>query len=140
LETSPPIPSSLAPIKYLGAQLEHEGITYQLWMQRGEWHLYRGKAPSVGSFNHFLIIKADRPESTGDYQLPNPQAGVNVCGPFYANLWVARDKLVKLAQGETRSMSYRPRSQNRETQTRTGNLLAIGRLSLDDVFNALDGR
>jgi hypothetical protein len=52
----------------------------------------------------FIIIKADRkpgPIKNGIfYRLKKAREDVNLCGPFFANLWVARDKFMKLARGE----------------------------------------
>jgi hypothetical protein len=38
------------------------------------------------------------------YRLLKAHGDVNVCSPFFANCWVARDKFMKLAKGETCSM------------------------------------
>jgi hypothetical protein len=103
--------------------VQHAGHNYELWLQRNEWFLYRGQSNGT-SFRFFLIIKADRlpgpdksvepgPDKNGDcYCLKKAREDVNVCGPFFANCWVARDKFVKLVKGESRSMTYRRQNRN----------------------------
>jgi hypothetical protein len=139
------------PIECLGPELQHDSHNYTLWLQRNEWFLYRGQ-PNGTSFRFFLIIKADRlpdpdksagsgPDKNGDcYCLRRPKEDVNVCA-FFANQWVSRDKFMKLAKGETKSMTYRRQNRNQYQDRRVQpNLPALQQLSLADVFRALEGR
>jgi len=132
------------PIDRLGPNLQHAGHDYELWLQRDHWFLYRGE-PNGTSFRFFVIIRADlepRPaKSEIQYRLKKAIENVNVCGPFFCNQWVARDKFLKLSRGETSSMKYR--SQNRqqhEDKKIPVDLPALERLSLADVFNVLEGK
>jgi hypothetical protein len=71
----------------------------------------------------------------------NPREGVNVC-TGYGHSAVAHDKLLKLARGITRSMHYNPRSEKTKTEracTLQSTFAALSRLTLDEVFDALDG-
>jgi hypothetical protein len=142
----------MEPVNPLGAVLRHAGQAYELWLQRNEWFLYRGQANGT-SFRYFIIIRADglpAPDKLGKpgpdkteacYSLKKAQEDVNVCGPFFANCWVARDKFLKLARGETRSMTYRRQNRNQYQDRRIQvDLVALTRLSLADVFSALEGR
>jgi hypothetical protein len=141
----------MEPLDPLGPALRHDGHDYELWLQRDEWHLYRGQ-PNKTSFRFFLIIKADRrlspdetgkpgPDKNGDcYCLKKAHEDVNVCA-FFANQWVARDKFLKLARGETKSMTYRRQNRNQFQDRRVQlNLPALKDLTLGDVFKALEGR
>jgi len=109
------------PIDRLGPNLQHAGHDYELWLQRVHWFLYRGE-PNGTSFRFFVIIRADREprpaKSEIQYRLKKANENVNVCGPFFCNQWVARDKFLKLSRGETSSMKYR--SQDRQQQVRLG--------------------
>jgi hypothetical protein len=134
----------MEPVDPLGAVLHHAGHQYELWLRRDEWHLYRGQANGT-SFRFFIIIKADRkPGPNGiepSYWLKKAPEDVNVCGPFFANVWVARDKFLKLTRGQTRSITHRAQNrhqyQDRKVQV---DLPALQRLSLADVFRVLEGR
>jgi hypothetical protein len=54
-----------------------------------------------------------------------------VCGPFFANVWVARDKFLKLVKGETRSMTYRAQNRHQYQDRRVQvDLPALQHLSL----------
>ena len=133
----------MEPVKPLGPELGHAGHRYELWLRRDEWHLYRGE-PNGTTFRFFIIIKADRlpgPDKNGErYWLRSSAEDVKVCGPFFANVWVARDKFLKLVKGETRSMTYRRQNRNQYQDRRVQvDLPALGHLSLTDVFKALEG-
>jgi hypothetical protein len=133
----------MEPINPLGPELRHAGQEYELWLRRSAWHLYRGE-PNGTSFRFFIIIKAEHKPGSGIledcYYLRRPRENVNTCGPIFCNLWVARDKFLKLAKGETRSMTYRRRNRNQYQDTRVQvDLGALERLSLADVFKALEG-
>jgi hypothetical protein len=98
-----------------GARLEYAGQEFELWIQRDRWFLYRSGFNGT-SFRNFIIIKADRKprlEENGQwYGLQEPRPGVNLC-EFYANQWVAREKLIKLARGESQVMTYRAQDRAR---------------------------
>ena len=133
----------MEPLISLGPELRHAGHQYELWLRRNEWHLYRGE-PNGTTFRFFIIIKADGlpgPEKSGDYYwLGRPCEDVNVCGPIFCNVWVARDKFLKLVKGETRSMTYRRQNRNQYQDKRVQvDLPALQQLSLADVFRALEG-
>jgi hypothetical protein len=134
----------MEPLDPLGPALRHASHAYELWLQRDEWHLYRGE-PNGTSFRFFIIIKADRKpgstETEATWWLMGIREEVNVCGSFFANVWVARNKFVKLVKGETRSMTYRAQNRHQYQDRRVRvDLPALKRLSLDDVFRALEGR
>ena len=134
----------MEPIDCLGTELRHAGHDYELWLRREEWHLYRGEANGT-SFRFFIIIKADLLPGLGriesSYYLRNPSEDVNVCGPIFCNVWVARDKFLKLVRGETKSMTYRRQNRNQYQDRRVRvDLPALQRLNLDDVFRVLEGR
>ena len=134
----------MEPLDPLGPILQHAGHQYELWLRRDEWHLYRGQ-PNGTSFRFFIIIRADRlpgPNKSGDcYCLKRAREDVKVCGPFFANLWVARDKFVKLVNGETRSMTYRRQNRHEFQDRRVRvNLPTLKDLTLGDMFRALEGR
>jgi hypothetical protein len=148
------LPKSLVPMEPvdpLGAVLHHASHNYDLWLQRDEWFLYRGE-PNGTSFRFFLIIRADRKPEPGkrqprpakiepQYWLKKACEDVNVCGPFFANVWVARDKFLKLVKGETCSMTYRAQNRHRYQDRKVQvDLPALRRLNLDDVFRVLEGR
>jgi hypothetical protein len=130
----------------LGPNLHYAGRQFELWLQRNRWFLYRSEFDGT-SFRFFVIIRGDpKPGSTDtapSWWLEGMREDVNpnVCGPFYANVWVSRDKFMKLARGETRSMTYRAqnRSQYQDRRVRV-DLPALQRLSLADVFRVLEGR
>ena len=122
----------------------HAGHAYELWLQREGWHLYRGE-PKGTSFRFFIILRAESlpvpAKNSADYWLRGLCDNVNVCGPFYANCWVARDKFLKLSGGETISMRYRRQNRNQYQDRRVqADLPALARLNLQDVFKALEGR
>jgi hypothetical protein len=102
----------MEPVNPLGPALRHAGHQYELWLRREEWHLYRGE-PSGTSFRFFIIMKADRkpgPDKSADYfWLKKAREDVNVCGPFFANVWVTRDKFgpKRLTKDGPTSWSYR---------------------------------
>jgi hypothetical protein len=119
-----------------GARLEYAGQEFELWIQRDRWFLYRSGFNGT-SFINFIIIKADRKprlEENGQwYGLQEPRPGVNLC-EFYANQWVAREKLIKLARGETQVMTYRAQDQARSKDKKAPmDLPALTRRSLGDV-------
>jgi hypothetical protein len=134
----------MEPLDPLGPALRHAGHEYELWLRRNEWHLYRGE-PNGTSFRFFIIIRADGlpgPDKSGDcYGLRRSVENVNLCGPIFCNVSVARDKFFKLVKGETRSMTYRRQNRNQYQDRRVRvDLPALQRLNLDDVFRVLEGR
>jgi hypothetical protein len=59
---------------------------------------------------------------------------------MFCNVWVARDKFLKLARGETKSMTYRRQNRNQYQDGRLQvDLPALKDLTLADVFRALEG-
>jgi hypothetical protein len=132
------------PIDPLGTRLLYAGHQFELWLQRGEWFLYRSEFTGT-SFRHFLIVRADREprpdENEACYGLRGPVEDVNLCGPFFCNQWVARDKFMKLVKAETQSMRYRRQNRHQYDDRRVQvDLLALQRLSLADIFRALEGK
>jgi hypothetical protein len=126
----------------LGPNLHYAGRQFEVWLQRDRWFLYRSEFDGT-SFRFFLIIRGDpKPGSTDtapSWWLEGIRENVNVCA-FYANQWVARDKFLKLARGETRSMTYRRQNRNQYSDRRVQvDLVALQRLELGDVFKALEG-
>jgi hypothetical protein len=134
------------PIDPLGPCLEHAGSRYELWIRRENWFLYRSEFNGT-SFRHFIIIKAetkpgpDKNETCYWLSKAREDVNPNVCGPVYANCWVIRDKFMKLSKGETNSMTYRAQNRHhyQDRQVRV-DLPALQRLSLADVFKALEGK
>jgi hypothetical protein len=130
-------------IECLGNHLEVAGHRYELWLRRNEWHLYRGEHNGT-SFRFFIIVRGEPvpgPDKTSErYGLKRPAEDVNVCGPIFCNVWVARDKFLKLVKGKTRSMTYRRQNRSQYQDRRVQvDLPALSALSLADVFRALEG-
>lgn len=133
--------SALTPLE-LTPVLVFQNETYQLILNNGLWHLYGGPR-TANNFGHFLILKADaRQPSSGPEGPPIIEVleeARNLC-KFFCNVWVARDKYMKLVSGASSSMTYQPYRQRRAAERQAPlDLSTLRRLSLDDVFNVLAG-
>jgi hypothetical protein len=127
-------------MQLLGQRLTRDGIQYTLELQQGRWFLYRGKRV-VRELYQLLIIKADRHQNGSvEYCFPESAIeGQTVLTVKCGHRNVLRNKLTDLASGKIKKLSHRLLKPREEPGRSDEELIAIGRLSLDQLFGVMNG-